>query len=329
MSTDRAGHAAESDHRAAPTPLVSVAGVETDGAITDLAGMYAGRRWYSRHLADDYWYRYVAIGDADLSVRRSQMHGYLRGDVAVEGEVVVQWIDSGTARIEVGQNEKHLQLGVPTLFPVEQRFEMEYQDWDQRLVHISRTLLLDVAAERYLVTGAVTFDREVSPPPAAITAWREAVAAAVAAFRGAGPTSLAWHEAKRDVARRLLDLYRFRAEPITDAFAAAGNVRLRAAVDFVHAHAAENLTVQEIAAACGLSVRGVQEAFHRVLDTTPMNYLREVRMQAARDALRAGRVGETSVGEVARGWGFVHLGRFAVQYRERFGESPRETLAAE
>ena len=31
--------------------------------------------------------------------------------------------------------------------------------------------------------------------------------------------------------------------------------------------------------------------------------------------------------EIASRWGFSHLGRFAVEYRLRFGEDPSETLA--
>jgi hypothetical protein len=30
--------------------------------------------------------------------------------------------------------------------------------------------------------------------------------------------------------------------------------------------------------------------------------------------------------EIALRWGFAHLGRFAVEYRQRFGESSPETL---
>jgi AraC-like DNA-binding protein len=29
---------------------------------------------------------------------------------------------------------------------------------------------------------------------------------------------------------------------------------------------------------------------------------------------------------LAMGFGFTHMGRFAVEYRQRFGESPSETL---
>ncbi|WP_139200049.1 helix-turn-helix transcriptional regulator [Curtobacterium sp. MCBA15_008] len=310
----------------APRPLVSVAGTDTDAAIGDLAGMYAGRTWHSGRTDGDYWYRYVALGDERMSIRRSQMHGSLRGDVAVEGEVVVQWIDSGSAALDVGRDEVRMQPGVPTLFPVEQRFDMEYRDWDQRLVHLQRDLVLDVASERYLVDGTVQFDRSTPPTPEAIARWRQAVASSVRALRTDGGESLAWGEAQRDVARALLDLYRFRAEAAPTGWGEHRHARIRAAVEYIHAHAHEPLTVSDIARAADLSVRGLQEAFQRALDRTPMQYLREVRLRRSHEDLQRAQPGQTSVAEVAARWGFTHMGRFSGEYLQRFGEYPKQTL---
>ncbi|WP_144710579.1 helix-turn-helix domain-containing protein [Curtobacterium pusillum] len=295
-------------------PIVAVSGSETDRAIQDLAGMYAGRTWYSSHLDEAYWYKYVAVGDDHLSIRRSQMHGYLRGDVAVEGEVVVQWIDSGEARVDVGQDEVRMQAGVPTLFPIEQRFEMEYRDWDQRLVHLDRELVLDVAAERYLADGTLGFDRSRTPSPAAVAQWRGSVAAAMQALRSDGTSSLAWQEAQRDVARSLFALYRFQGEPVPVGYGDHRNHRVRAAVEYIHVHAAD------------FSVRGLQEAFQRTMDRTPMTYLREIRLRRAHEDLLRTEYATTSVATVASRWGFTHLGRFSGEYLQRFGEYPRHTL---
>lgn len=307
-------------------PLVSVAGTDTDAAIHDLAGMYAGKRWHAAHVDDDFWYRYAGIGDERLSIRRSQMHGALRGDVAVEGEVVVQWIDAGTAVVDTMRDATVMRHGVPVLFPIEQRFEVEYRDWDQRLVHLDRSLVLDVAAERYLVDGTLAFQRTGEPDRAAIERWRGSVAGAVHAFREGGGESLAWHEAQRDVARALLDLYRFQAPLLPDHYGERSNRRVRAAVEFIHANAATALTVSDIAAAAGLSVRGLQESFQRALDRTPMQYLREVRLRRAQEDLVRGSIEDTTVADVARRWGFSHMGRFSSEYLQRFGEYPKNTL---
>lgn len=311
---------------AGPRPLVAVAGHDTDAAISSLAGMYAGKEWYSRSVDEDYWFKYVGLGDERLSVRRSQMHGYLRGDVVTEGEVVVQWLERGRARVDVGRDEIRMRPGVPTMFPVGRRFAMEYEDWDQRLVHLGRDLVLEVAAERYLVDGSLTFDHLAEPSASAVGAWRTSVADAVRALREAGHSSLVWHEAQRDVARAMLRMYPLHAEPLPLGYGERRNGHLRAAVEFIHAHAHEPLSVSDIARAAELSVRGVQDAFQRVLDRTPMTYLREVRLTRARDELRAHDPGSSSVAEIARNWGFAHVGRFSSTYAARFGEYPRQTL---
>jgi transcriptional regulator GlxA family with amidase domain len=56
-----------------------------------------------------------------------------------------------------------------------------------------------------------------------------------------------------------------------------------------------------------------------------MRYLRNARFQQAREALRRAPP-ETSVTDIAMTWGFSHMGRFSVEYRKRFGESPSDTL---
>ncbi len=71
----------------------------------------------------------------------------------------------------------------------------------------------------------------------------------------------------------------------------------------------------------------VQAAFRRHLDTTPLAYLRSVRMERAHRDLQNAEPGHgTSVAAVAARWGFTHLGRFAIEYRRRFGSYPSQTL---
>jgi transcriptional regulator GlxA family with amidase domain len=219
-----------------------------------------------------------------------------------------------------------MQHGVPVMFPIEQRFEMEYEDWDQRLVHLSRDLVLDVAAERYLVDGSLVFDRTVTPTIEAVAQWRRAVAVAMQAVRSDGTSSLAWHEAQRDVARSLLSLYQFQGEALPYRFGERKNAPLRAAVEHVHEYAGEPLTVSDLARAAGLSVRALQESFQRALGCTPMNYLRGVRLRHTRSELLAADPKTTTVAEIASRWGFAHMGRFSNEYFRQYGEYPRQTL---
>ena len=56
-----------------------------------------------------------------------------------------------------------------------------------------------------------------------------------------------------------------------------------------------------------------------------MGYLRDARFARVREALRCAKAAENVTG-IAMSLGFTHMGRFSVEYRKRFGESPSETL---
>jgi transcriptional regulator GlxA family with amidase domain len=107
---------------------------------------------------------------------------------------------------------------------------------------------------------------------------------------------------------------------------AAAPATIRRAVTMIEERAAEQLTVAAIASAGGISVRALQDGFRRYLGTTPRAYLHEVRLRHARVELTGADPASTTVTRVAARWGFLQPGRFAGQYRERFGESPAATL---
>lgn len=101
---------------------------------------------------------------------------------------------------------------------------------------------------------------------------------------------------------------------------------IRRAEQLIVDHAREPLTIEDIAEAVGVSVRALQEGFRRHLDITPMARLREARLVGVHAELAAADAACVTVSAVAAGWGFCHLGRFSVAYRERFGESPSVSL---
>jgi AraC-like DNA-binding protein len=79
-------------------------------------------------------------------------------------------------------------------------------------------------------------------------------------------------------------------------------------------------------AASSTSVRSLQENFRRSLGTSPMRYLRDFRLEQVHKELVAAEPDAVTVTEVAARWGFVHLGRFAAAYRQRFAERPSDTI---
>ena len=99
---------------------------------------------------------------------------------------------------------------------------------------------------------------------------------------------------------------------------------VRHAIDMIRAHPDHPHTPATLARLTGVSVRTLQEGFHRHVGTSPMAYLRQIRLSHAHDDLLHGRT--RTVAEAAHRWGFTHLGRFASQYQAGYGVKPSQTL---
>ena len=102
---------------------------------------------------------------------------------------------------------------------------------------------------------------------------------------------------------------------------------VRRAEAFMQAHADQPLRLADIARAVDIPARTLLSAFQRFRDCSPMQYLRQVRLELAHQRLCQPDTVAT-VASVAMDCGFMHLGRFAQMYRDRFGESPSATLQA-
>ena len=100
---------------------------------------------------------------------------------------------------------------------------------------------------------------------------------------------------------------------------------MRRALDFMSTEMGEPISVTRIAVAAGISVRGLQLLFQRAFASTPVAHLRRLRLNGARAALLSA-TGATTVGSVARRFGYSNLGRFSAHYREEFDEMPSRTL---
>lgn len=116
-------------------------------------------------------------------------------------------------------------------------------------------------------------------------------------------------------------------DPATSDGGQAEPATVRRAVDFMDAHAHEEIGLTEIADAARIGARSLQLAFRRHRDTTPLEYLRRVRLESAhRDLIAGDPTRGDRVEAIAARWGFGHPGRFSVIYREHYGRSPSATL---
>lgn len=100
---------------------------------------------------------------------------------------------------------------------------------------------------------------------------------------------------------------------------------VRRAERFMADNCDTSITVSDVSAHLGLSLRSLQSGFRQWRNTTPNAYLRHIRLQRVRDEfLRPDS--DASVTAIAMRYGFAHLGRFSAQYRSAFGEAPSQTL---
>jgi AraC-like DNA-binding protein len=107
---------------------------------------------------------------------------------------------------------------------------------------------------------------------------------------------------------------------------AAGSRQLNHVCDYIDAHLTEPLTLTRIEEISGMSRRSLQYAFLKRFGCTPMEWVRERRLDWAHRQLAEGLAG-VKVIEVALNSGFAHLANFSRRYRQRFGETPSQTLS--
>ena len=95
---------------------------------------------------------------------------------------------------------------------------------------------------------------------------------------------------------------------------------------YLRAHANEPLRMGELCGEIGRSSRTLEIGFREAFGMSLKARLQAMRLNGAHRDLRAARGTEKTVKEVAMKWGFMHLGRFSVNYRKWFGECPSSTL---
>lgn len=102
-------------------------------------------------------------------------------------------------------------------------------------------------------------------------------------------------------------------------------VLVRRATELADAQAGP-LRVARLCAMLHVSPSTLTKAFKSVTGVNPHAFFMRRRLNHARSILLSADPADEKVTAVASGLGFTELGRFAVRYREMFGESPSQTL---
>ena len=137
--------------------------------------------------------------------------------------------------------------------------------------------------------------------------------------------------ASRASYRRYLQLVGAADSPTSQSAPAAARNRplepyfLKRADRFITEHLRERFTVSALASHCGVSWRTLEKVFSELRGVTPVAHIRNLRLDEAHRALTTTAA---SVAETARSCGFASVTTFSLEYRRRFGVSPRESAHA-
>jgi AraC-like DNA-binding protein len=97
---------------------------------------------------------------------------------------------------------------------------------------------------------------------------------------------------------------------------------------FIDAQYAEPIILETLVQLSGVSERLLFDGFRQHLDVSPMKYLKLVRLEQAHLALKEALPKSETVMQIALTAGFKQVAQFSIDYKERFGESPSDTLRA-
>jgi AraC-like DNA-binding protein len=103
---------------------------------------------------------------------------------------------------------------------------------------------------------------------------------------------------------------------------------VRRAEDYLRQNYMNKVSMQELADACGVSVRTLHYGFAKFRDHSPAERLRAIRLMQARHALIEARISGHKVADIARLVGYANKSQFSRDYKAQFHESPSATLRA-
>ena len=111
-----------------------------------------------------------------------------------------------------------------------------------------------------------------------------------------------------------------------DEYHAVAPVMIKRVEEYLLSYLTEPVSLADLVTVSGLPIRTLSRNFKKYFGTSPMQFLRTRRFEAAHSELACGTLETHSVTETATRYGFSHVGKFAGEYRQIFHELPSETL---
>lgn len=171
---------------------------------------------------------------------------------------------------------------------------------------------------------------QAAPDTPPMLALRRAVDFAVAELEISGPDISAGALAELEdllVTRFLLAHEASMSAPAVTEVVLPSRPQMAQLEDYVRRHWNEPLSIDQLAEVASVGARSIFRYFRQVHGSTPLDFMKSLRLREARRGLQNPRAA-TSVASEAQRCGFGNMGHFARDYRRKFGELPSVTLAA-
>lgn len=276
---------------------------------------------------------HVVDGAAPPAFRRRVLHDRLGGvcwhaaaaPYTVRGEVVaplIHVIESGAGRYVVGRERIEAVAGDVILIPARVNVTVRWQAMRLLVVQLPPDAVADALRARRPRGRGIERVALCRLPVDVERGARlsKALADYVQALAARDPSL---PEARAALAAWIADAAVAEAAIVTvEPLRAARAQRLEAWID---AHLTERITLDRLCGVSGVGGRCLQKTFEVRHGTSPLEFVMQRRLAAARERLLRAPSGAQVI-DIALDVGVTHMGRFAQRYRAVFGELPSVTL---
>ncbi len=308
-------------------PLIHVdrSGLDIDEAVAFYERVYSSEDIsVGRAVGERFAWRFRAVGDEEVVVATSSVDAPRWGTIGQAPSYVLAWTTRpGLAVDTAGRDPIDMEPGVPVMWPSGRDIAFDGAPTTLHTVRFDAGFLESVAAaQRRAVPGPLRFSTHATP--GTVDALRTVIGSAAPELLGVRTSRSRRAALNMLVAEAVVDA--FDVTPTLDFPVQEGPASMRFAQEWMVANAHRPITSTDVSRATGINARSLQATFRRHAGTSPMVFLRQVRLHRVRAQLVASDPADTTVAAIAGSWGFSHLGRFAGYYADTFGELPSDTL---
>lgn len=266
---------------------------------------------------------------ADLRIAHLHYGAALDITAGALGRYAINFTLAGESRVRHGAHTAAALPGAGTIFsPLEESALSWSPDFEVLCLVIPERALRQHFRKLTGSEAIVSFDPGIDVGAARLA--RSVLLSMLRLTRGGTddiPEALTWEMRNALLTALLTELSHDQTAALTHGPQRPPAITAEAAAGAMRRQLSQPPSIPHLAAQVGVSTRTLQSVFHERFATTPTAYFRDLRLEAVREALVAASAKDTTVSRVAAEiGGFFHLGRFAGDYRDRFGEHPVDTL---